>query len=97
MICTVLTSNTKLSWLDVYYSINLSFCADSVTPTCADGDARLYSNYTSSTREDDELVTQVTGVLEICYNGTYRGVCSGDYNQQEVAETVCYSLGYFGS
>ena len=67
-------------------------------PACMDGDSRLYNNYTNMLNRDYEYVTELNGVLEICYNGTYRGVCYGNtYDEQEVAETVCSSLGYTGS
>ena len=46
---------------------------------------------------DDEYVTEFMGLLEICYNGTYHGVCTGDYDVQRVAEVACSFLGYEGS
>ena len=62
-----------------------------------DGDIQFQNNYTNTLNRDYEYVTEFTGALEICYNGTYRGVCYGTYDEQEVAETVCSSLGYTGS
>ena len=62
-----------------------------------DGDIQFYNNYTNTLNRDNEYVTEFNGVLEICYNGTYHGVCYGTYDEQEVAETVCSSLGYTGS
>ena len=68
-----------------------------IPPPCADGDFRLYDNYTNSISRDYEYVEEFNGLLEICFNGSYHGVCSGDYNEQEIAEVVCSSLGYSGS
>ena len=40
---------------------------------------------------------QISGIVEICYNGTFRGLCtSGNYNFLQTAELVCSSLGYTG-
>ena len=68
-----------------------------IPPPCADGDFRLHDNYTNSISRDYEYVEEFNGLLEICFNGSYHGVCSGNYNKQEIAEVVCSSLGYSGS
>ena len=73
----------------------LFLCIDLEPPPCSDGDVRLQSNYTNSLRYDDSFVMQISGNLEICYNGIFRGLCaSGDYNFQQTAELACLSFGY---
>ena len=70
-------------------------CIDLEPPPCSDGDVRLQSKYNNSLRYDDSFVMQISGNLEICFNGTFRGLCaSGDYNFQQTAELACLSFGY---
>lgn len=62
---------------------------------CLDGDFRFRYNFSSSAyRSGDEFREDISGLLEICYNGTYHGVCTGNYNTQTVAEVVCSLLDY---
>ena len=73
----------------------LFLCIDLEPPPCSDGDVRLQSKYNNSLRYDDSFVMQISGNLEICFNGTFRGLCaSGDYNFQQTAELACLSFGY---
>ncbi len=66
-------------------------------PLCSNGDFRFVLNLTLPyTKYGSDYVAELRGLFEICYNGTYYGVCSGDYDQQ-VAETACTTLGYTSS
>ncbi len=80
--------------LSLYFFLCIDF---PVIPACYDGDVRLSNNYTRSPYRDGKYLREsIQGYVEICYDGTYYGLCSGDYNQQ-VAETVCSNLGYNSS
>ncbi len=60
-----------------------------------DGDFQLTYNFTATPYKNaGDYVKEFRGLLEICYNGTFYGVCSGSYNKQQLAELVCSSLGY---
>ena len=65
---------------------------------CYDSDIRLRNNMESS--EDignGQIVEYITGVLDICLNGTYASVCNDtDIDPLEVARIACQYMGYYG-
>ena len=68
-----------------------------LVPTCSDGEVRLQSTSVYSLNEGGAYSLQISGIVEICYNETFRGLCtSGNYNFLQTAELVCSSLGYTG-
>ena len=68
-----------------------------VEERCDEGTIRLanqetYTGYINST----EYVEVTSGVLEVCFNGTYVQMCNSSRVDPALADTVCYSLGYDG-
>ena len=64
-------------------------------PTCNDGEVRLHSNSSDSYIDGGTYLMEISGNVEICFNGTFLGLCSsGNYSFQQTAELVCSSLGY---
>ena len=65
------------------------------TAECIDGDIRLfYEIY-------DSYSSTVTGVFEVCINGTWTSVCADNIDfedpyVQDQAELACSGLGYTG-
>ena len=81
----------------VFVFLLLEQIQGSADPLCSNGDSRFVLNLTLPyTKYGSNYIAELRGFLEICYNGTYYGVCSGEYDQQ-VAEVTCTSLGYTGS
>ena len=65
-------------------------------PECfIDGQVRLANNNTGNSTEYEEI----TGILEICVDGSYERVCGNDdasLNASMLVETACNEIGYGG-
>ena len=77
------------------YNVLLFFLIGSDIPLCVNGEVRLNSNSSNSNNDGDTYLMQLSGNVEICYNGKFYGLCtSGNYNFQRTAELTCLTLSY---
>lgn len=70
-------------------------CQDESDSDCLE-EYRLVKNSTVIPyKSGEEYVYGFQGTLEICYNGTFRRVCTGgSYDQLLIASHICSALGY---
>ena len=66
-------------------------------PACIEGSVRLSDQFTFNGPDEFGDSVEVTGgILEACVNGSFLQVCNGSSTDIDLANTVCYSLGYDG-
>ena len=82
--------------MDAFYHLLLAFSFHFVE-RCKEGavsltDQETYSEYLNSTG----YVQVTSGILEVCVNGTNLQICNSSDVDPDLADAVCYYLGYDG-